>query len=259
MTLFAGLHERDGSRSHTRPGAAELIVLPGLSYFAADHVFLLVQHALFGASDVAAILGGHVTLFLPDLTVLAVKLSGLTATDLAIPTFRVDPMVLIRETVVHLCPPRMGLVEPSRVMADLAVHAVFLAVQHPLVGASDVATVSRSHVALFLANLMIFAVKLSGLAAAELAIRAVAVDCRVLVGEPLVDFRAARVSCVPFRGGEGATRRGDKKRCGEGKSGELRHACDNHLIAPIGLRRTLDEVLLFELRRCRRAHPLAVA
>jgi hypothetical protein len=185
---------------------------------------------------VAAILGGHVTLLLSDLTVLAVKLSGLTAADLAITTFRIDPVVLIRESVVHLGAPGVGLVEPSGVMADLAVHAILLPVQHTLVGACDVATVPRSHVALFLANLMIFAVKLSSLAAAEFAVRTVPVDRRVLVREPLVDFCAARVSCVPFCGGEGATCRADKNRCGEGKSGELRHAGDNHLNAPIGLR-----------------------
>jgi hypothetical protein len=49
----------------------------------AGHVFLVVQHRLLAGGDVAAVLAGHVTLFLADLMVLSVQLRCLSAGDLA--------------------------------------------------------------------------------------------------------------------------------------------------------------------------------
>jgi hypothetical protein len=76
------------------------------------------------------------------------------------------PAVLIVQPVIYLSASGMGLVEPPSVTAYLAIDAILLLIQHALIGAGDVAAVLRGHVALFLANLMIVAMKLPGLSAA---------------------------------------------------------------------------------------------
>jgi hypothetical protein len=75
--------------------------------FFADVVFLLVQRILFLLGDVAAILAGHVALFLADLMILPMKIPGLPMRDLAVLGLFVDAAVLIVQPVIHLGAARM--------------------------------------------------------------------------------------------------------------------------------------------------------
>src|SRR5260221_9640866 len=74
---------------------------------AAHAVFLVVEHALVVAGDVAAVARGHAALLVADLVILAMKLARLAAADLALAALLVDPAVLVAQPVVHLVPPRM--------------------------------------------------------------------------------------------------------------------------------------------------------
>ncbi len=68
----------------------------------ADAVFLLVQRALFGACDMATILGSHPTLLGAEGVVLLMHGSRLGAVDFARPPLLIDAGVLMRQAIVHL-------------------------------------------------------------------------------------------------------------------------------------------------------------
>ena len=99
---------------------------------------------------------------------------------------------------------------PVRSLADLPADLVLLLVQRLLLGLGDVAAVLRRHGALFLADLVVFAVQLGGLGLAHLALGDFGVDALVLVRQPGVDFGAAGMVLAP---GGGA---GRAARCGGG-------------------------------------------
>lgn len=75
----------------------------------ADSVFLLVQDFLLWLCNVTAVLAGHVPLFLADLAVFLVKLRGLSRRELTLFPLLLDPLVLIRKSIVHLISTRMIL------------------------------------------------------------------------------------------------------------------------------------------------------
>ena len=140
--------------------------LPVLIDLPADNVLLLVQRGLLGTGDVAAILRGHVTFFLGDLVVLVVELICLTPRDITSAILLIDAAVLVIQAAIDLGTPRMCAVEAGGVPGNLTVDAVLLLIQRAIVGAREMAVIHGGHVTLFLADLMIFMVKLPGLAAA---------------------------------------------------------------------------------------------
>jgi hypothetical protein len=79
----------------------------------------------------------------------------------------------------------------------LAADGVLLAIKRPLLAFGNVAAVDFGHVALLLANRVVFPVKLVGLLFRDLAFLAFTVDPAVLVRKPVIDLIAARVIAVP--------------------------------------------------------------
>src|ERR1019366_6831854 len=75
----------------------------------ADNVLLPVQHPLFRAGDMRAILADHVPLLLADRPVLLVQLARLLAVDLTGSPLLVNTRALVREPAVHLGASRMVL------------------------------------------------------------------------------------------------------------------------------------------------------
>src|SRR5580692_5339894 len=73
----------------------------------ADAVFLLVQNFLFGLGNVAAVLTGHVPLFLANLVVVLVQRRRLTLRQRAIFNVVMDSLVLIVEAIIYLLAPRV--------------------------------------------------------------------------------------------------------------------------------------------------------
>ena len=99
---------------------------------------------------------------------------------------------------------------PSRdcLPPNLAACCVFLLIKHSLLAFGDVAAVDFGHVALLLANRVIFPVKLVGLLFRDLAFFQFTVDPAVLVRKPVIDLIASRVVAYPLRLGEGSRRGG---------------------------------------------------
>ena len=86
----------------------------------ADLVFLLVQDTLLSLSDVAAVLAGHVTLFLADLVVFVVQGIRLPFGDLAFLQLFIDAPVLVVQTRIDFSAARMVL----RPLAGRGVDAI---------------------------------------------------------------------------------------------------------------------------------------
>ena len=80
---------------------------------------------------------------------------------------------------------------------DLVADVVFLAVQHVLIVAGEVAAVACGHAALLVAEPVILAMKLARLAVADLALAALLVDPAVLMAQPVVHFVAPRMVRIP--------------------------------------------------------------
>src|SRR6478672_13172350 len=80
----------------------------------ADLVLLLVERALLGLGDMAAVGARHGALFPADRVILGVQLLRLRLGDLAFAALGVDALALMRETVVHLLAARMVLL-PLRI------------------------------------------------------------------------------------------------------------------------------------------------
>src|SRR2546430_2068854 len=78
-------------------------------------------------------------------------------------------------------------------------------VERLLLGLGDVAAVGARHGALFLADGAVLAVQLGRLRLGELPFLALLMDALVLVGEPIVHLRAARVRLLPLRVGHGVS------------------------------------------------------
>src|SRR5207237_5590579 len=93
----------------------------------------------------------------------------------------------------------------ARLLADLLADLVLLLVERLLLGLGDVAAVGARHGALFLADGAVLAVQLGRLRLGELPFLALLMDALVLVGEPIVHLRAARVRLLPLRVGHGVS------------------------------------------------------
>src|SRR5690348_13754541 len=76
------------------------------SDLAADRILLLVQRALFGAADMAAIEARHEALLVTDHAILGVQPPRLVGRDPALGDAAVDAVVLVGEAPVHLGPAR---------------------------------------------------------------------------------------------------------------------------------------------------------
>ena len=83
-------------------------------------------------------------------------------------------------------------------LADLPADGVFLLVERFLLGGRDVAVVELRHRPLFLADRMILAVKLAGLAFGDFALPQLFIDPPVLVLQAVVDLGAPRVILLSF-------------------------------------------------------------
>lgn len=73
-----------------------------MAYLAADRIFLPVQYVLFRLGDVTTVLRSHVSLFLSDLTIVAMQSHRFGVRHLTFFHFVVDASILIRKTLVHL-------------------------------------------------------------------------------------------------------------------------------------------------------------
>src|SRR5215469_8108290 len=106
-----------GASAGLTPGSAagsvanRVRLLPDLP---ADLILLLVERALLGLREVAAVGAGHGTLFVADRAILAMQPCGLAPGELAFLALLVDTLVLVGEAVVHLFTARMVLL-PSGV------------------------------------------------------------------------------------------------------------------------------------------------
>jgi uncharacterized membrane protein YtjA (UPF0391 family) len=67
-----------------------------LTDLSAHPVFLLIEDALLGFGDMAAVLAGHAALFLANLVILPVELARLLWRDFAFLDFLVDAVILVR-------------------------------------------------------------------------------------------------------------------------------------------------------------------
>lgn len=84
-----------------------------------DRVLLLVQRTLFNPRYMSFVLARHESLFLPDLMVLDMQCARLGAVDLTLHALGVNAGVLVREAIIDLLAPRMGLLS-GRVGESLA-------------------------------------------------------------------------------------------------------------------------------------------
>jgi hypothetical protein len=75
----------------------------------AHPVFLLIEDALLGFGDMAAILASHTTLFLANLVIFPVELARLLWRDFAFLDFLVDAVILVRQPPIDLFPAGMIL------------------------------------------------------------------------------------------------------------------------------------------------------
>jgi hypothetical protein len=80
-----------------------------LTDFFAHMVLLLVERLLVGLRDVPLVLGGHVTLFVPDLAIIFMQLRRLRLADLAFRALLFDSAVLVCKTLVDLGTTRVVL------------------------------------------------------------------------------------------------------------------------------------------------------
>ena len=94
--------------------------------------------------------------------------------------------LVARAATVRLLPP------------NLAADGVLLLIEYLLLAFGDVTAVQFRHIALFLANGVIFPVKLFGLLFRDLAFFQFTVDPAVLVCKPVIDLIAARVIALPL-------------------------------------------------------------
>jgi hypothetical protein len=88
-------------------------------------------------------------------------------------------------------------------MANLPAHGVFRLVERFLLGGRNVAVVELRHRPLFLADRVILAVKLAGLAFRDFAFPQLAIDAPVLVLQAIVDLGAPRMIFLPLCLGHG--------------------------------------------------------
>src|SRR5471030_1468554 len=110
-----------------------------------------------------------------------------------------------KKPVLRRAPNRAFFVLANCLLADLPADSVFLLIQGFLFLLGNVATILRSHRALFLANLTVFPMQFSGLAFGHVASFHFLLDPLVLIGKAFVDFGAARVIFLPVVvGGESA-------------------------------------------------------
>ena len=98
--------------------------------------------------------------------------------------------------------PATGLARLLR--RNLLAEAVFLPVQHPLLGLREMAAILAGHVTLFLAHLVIFPVRRGGLAAGHRAVLHVIVNATILVVQAMIDLGAARMALLPIGFGRSA-------------------------------------------------------
>src|SRR5262249_43195902 len=89
-------------------------------------------------------------------------------------------------------------------LADLPADGVFLLVERFLLGGRDVAVVELRHRPLLLADRVVLAMQLLGLALGDFALPQLAVDAPVLILQAVVDLGAPRVVPLPLGLGRGA-------------------------------------------------------
>src|ERR1700691_1765700 len=116
-----------------------------------------------------------------------------------------------------------------RSLADLSADAVFLLVQHSLLGLSNVTAILAGHVTLFLANLMILVMQLGRFALAHLTFFDFVVNTPVLVRQALIHFSASRMVFLPVRFSKGIARQPRKR---GGKGGHDKNLADGHKKTP---------------------------
>ncbi|HEY4738841.1 MAG TPA: hypothetical protein VIH63_15745 [Xanthobacteraceae bacterium] len=80
----------------------------------------------------------------------------------------------------------------------MAADGVFLLIEYLLLAFGDMAAIDLGHVALLLANRVIFPVTVVGLLFRDLAFFQFTVDPAVLVCKPVIDLIAARVIALPL-------------------------------------------------------------
>lgn len=100
------------------------------------------------------------------------------------------------------------------VSGDLPAHAIFILIQRPLIGASEMAVIEARIETLIGAQHMILAMQPRSLMGGDLAAGKVAIDAPVLMGEPMIDLDAVRMLLRPGGGG-GAGDAGKAKRGGQ--------------------------------------------
>ena len=98
---------------------------------------------------------------------------------------------------------------------DLTAGVVLLLIERFLLLFGDMAMVLRSHIAFFLADLMVVAFQAVSLCLAHLAVLYLVVDPAILVVETVVDFGTTGVGLVKFtrlgKGGGGEGQHGDRE------------------------------------------------
>src|SRR5580704_1393479 len=80
---------------------------PSAANLAADRVLLLLESALVGAGDMAAVQRRHGTLLAAHLAVLAVERPSLASADFALPVFPIDAAILVVQPIVDLIASRV--------------------------------------------------------------------------------------------------------------------------------------------------------